>query len=68
MAQIEDPQTLGHLQQPHRLMMQILIRTGLRLADTYRLEIDCLVNDQQNAPVPALLQPQDVPRSDPSNR
>lgn len=50
MAQVEDPQNLDHLQQPHRLMMQILIRTGLRLADTYRLEIDCLVNDQQNAP------------------
>jgi len=50
MAQVEDPRNLDHLQQPHRLMMQILIRTGLRLADTYRLEIDCLVNDQQNAP------------------
>jgi integrase len=50
MAQVEDPQNLDHLQQPHRLMMQILIRTGLRLADTYRLEIDWLVNDQQNAP------------------
>ena len=50
MAQIEDPQKLDRLQQPHRLMMQILIRTGLRLADTYRLAIDCLVIDQQNAP------------------
>jgi integrase len=50
MAQIEDPKALEQLEQPHRLMMQILIRTGLRLADTYRLEIDCLLNDNQNAP------------------
>ncbi|WP_395405669.1 tyrosine-type recombinase/integrase (plasmid) [Arthrobacter sp. UC242_113] len=50
MAQIEDPDMLGRLEQPHRLMMQILIRTGLRLADTYRLELDCLLVDDQNAP------------------
>ncbi|PTT65105.1 tyrosine-type recombinase/integrase [Arthrobacter sp. HMWF013] len=50
MAQIEDPKALEQLEQPHRLMMQILIRTGLRLSDTYRLEIDCLLNDNQNAP------------------
>lgn len=50
MAQIEDPKALEQLEQPHRLMMQILIRTGLRLSDAYRLDIDCLVNDKQNAP------------------
>lgn len=50
MAQIEDSKALERLEQPHRLMMQILIRTGLRLSDTYRLEIDCLLNDNQNAP------------------
>jgi integrase len=50
MAQIEDTKALEQLEQPHRLMMQILIRTGLRLSDTYRLEIDCLLNDNQNAP------------------
>lgn len=50
MAQIEDAKALEQLEQPHRLMMQILIRTGLRLSDTYRLEIDCLLNDNQNAP------------------
>ncbi|MFB8369607.1 tyrosine-type recombinase/integrase [Pseudarthrobacter sp. NPDC055928] len=50
MAQIEDPKALERLEQPHRLMMQILIRTGLRLSDTYRLEIDCLLTDNQNAP------------------
>ena len=50
MAQIENPQALAQLEQPHRLMMQILIRTGLRLADAYHLDIDCLVRDGQNAP------------------
>lgn len=50
MAQIEDNKALEQLEQPHRLMMQILTRTGLRLSDTYRLEIDCLLNDNQNAP------------------
>lgn len=49
MAQIEDPNALEQLEQPHRLMMQILIRTGLRLSDTYRLKIDCLLTDNQNA-------------------
>lgn len=50
MAQIESPKALAKLAQPHRLMMQILIGTGLRIADAYRLEIDCLVRDAQGAP------------------
>ena len=50
MAQIEDTKALAQLEQPHRLMMQILTRTGLRLSDTYRLAIDCLLSDHQNAP------------------
>ncbi|WP_159697760.1 tyrosine-type recombinase/integrase [Arthrobacter sp. 18067] len=50
MAQIESPEALSRLEQPHRLMMQILIGTGLRLADAYHLDIDCVVRDGQNAP------------------
>jgi integrase len=50
MAQIESPEALAQLAQPHRLMMQILIGTGLRLTDAYRLSIDCLVRDAQGAP------------------
>lgn len=50
MAQIESPQALAKLAQPHRLIMQILIGTGLRITDAYRLEIDCLVRDAQGAP------------------
>lgn len=50
MAQIESPQSLARLEQPHRLMMQILIGTGLRQTDAYRLEIDCLVRDGNGAP------------------
>lgn len=50
MAQIESPDALAQLERPHRLMMQILIDTGLRLTDAYRLSIDCLVHDAQGAP------------------
>ncbi len=50
MAQIESPEALAQLDQPHRLMMQILIGTGLRLTDAYRLEVDCVVRDAQDAP------------------
>lgn len=50
MAQIESPDALAQLDQPHRLMMQILIGTGLRLTDAYRLEVGCVVRDAQGAP------------------
>ena len=50
MAQIESPDALAQLEQAHRLMMEILIGTGLRLSDAYRLSIDCSVQDAQGAP------------------
>lgn len=50
MAQIEAPAAQEQLSQPHRLMLRILIGTGLRLADAYKLKIDCLTHDPQGAP------------------
>jgi integrase len=50
MAQIEAPAAQEQLAQPHRLMLRILIDTGLRLADAYKLKIDCLTHDPQGAP------------------
>ena len=50
MAQIEAPAAQEQLAQPHRLMLRILIGTGLRLADAYKLKIDCLTRDTQGAP------------------
>ena len=51
MAQLEDP---GNLDQWHdrdrRLITLILIRCGLRLGDTLRLPVDCVVHDTDNAP------------------
>lgn len=50
MAQIEDPAAQAKLAQPHRLILQLLIRTGLRINDALRVELDCVVRDAQQAP------------------
>jgi integrase len=51
MAQLEDPANLARLADPRsRLLVEILIRTGLRISDACRLRLDCLVHDPQHAP------------------
>lgn len=50
MAQIEDPAAQAKLDQPYRLILQLLIRTGLRINDALRVEVDCVVRDAQQAP------------------
>lgn len=50
MAQIEDPAAQAKLAQPYRLILQVLIRTGLRINDALRVELDCVVRDAQQAP------------------
>jgi integrase len=46
MAQIEPPDALARFPDPaHRLITQILIRTGLRVGDALRLDRDCVVTD-----------------------
>ncbi|TCN29280.1 site-specific recombinase XerD [Kribbella orskensis] len=50
MAQIEDPAAQAKLAQPYRLILQLLIRTGLRINDALRVEVDCVVRDAQQAP------------------
>ncbi|WP_405059766.1 tyrosine-type recombinase/integrase [Kribbella sp. NBC_01505] len=50
MAQIEDPTAQDQLEPKNRLLLRILIRTGLRINDAGRLELDCIVRDNQNAP------------------
>ncbi|WP_354526932.1 tyrosine-type recombinase/integrase [Nakamurella sp. UYEF19] len=51
MGQIENPDNLAKVSDPgHRLLITVLIQTGLRLGDAARLGLDCVVNDQQQAP------------------
>jgi integrase len=50
MAQIEDAAAQAQLAQPYRLILQLLIRTGLRINDALRVEVDCVVRDAQQAP------------------
>lgn len=51
MNQLEDPATLAHIANPHfRLILQIIMGTGLRQGDARHLRFDCLVHDQQGAP------------------
>lgn len=51
MTQLEDPQNLARLGDPRsRLLVEMLIRTGLRISDACRLRLDCIVRDLQQAP------------------
>jgi integrase len=51
MAQLEDPANLDRLTDARiRLLVEMMIRTGLRVGDACRLRIDCLVRDRQQAP------------------
>lgn len=50
MAQLEDPANLARVTDPAtRLIIEVLIHTGLRLGDARRLGIDCLIRDPQQA-------------------
>ena len=51
MAQLEDSANLDKLTDPRwRVLIPLLIATGLRVNDALRLEPDCLVYDHQHAP------------------
>lgn len=50
MNQLESTESLAHLTDPRiRLLVEILIRTGLRIGDATQLALDCLIRDQQGA-------------------
>lgn len=50
MHQLESPANLDRISDPRiRLLVEILIRTGLRIGDATRLPLDCLVRDPQGA-------------------
>ncbi|MGH3634279.1 tyrosine-type recombinase/integrase [Mycobacterium sp.] len=50
MHQLESPANLDQISDPRiRLLVEILIRTGLRIGDATRLGLDCLVRDPQGA-------------------
>lgn len=50
MGQLESPANLDRISDPRiRLLVEILIRTGLRIGDATRLQLDCLVRDPQGA-------------------
>ena len=50
MAQLESPANLDRISDPRiRLLMEILIRTGLRIGDATQLALDCLIRDPQGA-------------------
>lgn len=51
LAQLEQPATLAQLHDPRiRLLVEILIRTGLRISDARQLGLGCVVHDGQGAP------------------
>ncbi|WP_171048489.1 tyrosine-type recombinase/integrase [Nocardia cyriacigeorgica] len=51
MAQLENPANLDKLADRRwRLLIPLLMETGLRANDALHLPLDCLVRDQQNAP------------------
>ena len=50
MAQLEDSTNLDRITDPRiRLLVEILIGTGLRIGDATRLGLDCLIRDRQGA-------------------
>ena len=50
MHQLESSANLDRISDPRiRLLVEILIRTGLRIGDATRLQMDCLVRDPQGA-------------------
>lgn len=50
MNQLENTDNLARLRDPRiRLLVEILIRTGLRIGDATRLGLDCLIRDHQGA-------------------
>ena len=50
MNQLDSTDNLAHLTDPRiRLLVEILIRTGLRIGDATRLALDCLIRDHQGA-------------------
>ena len=50
MHQLESPANLDRITDPRiRLLLKILIRTGLRIGDATQLALDCLVRDPQGA-------------------
>ena len=50
MNQLESADNLDRLTDPRiRLLVEILIRTGLRIGDATRLPLDCLIRDHQGA-------------------
>ena len=68
MHQLESPANLDRISDPRiRLLVGILIRTGLRIGDATRLALDCLIRDRR-ARLSALPQPQDAPRSGRAHR
>lgn len=51
MVQLEDPTTLTRISNPHyRLILQVIMGTGLRQSDARHLRFDCLIHDPQGAP------------------
>lgn len=51
MTQLEDPVNLDRFPDPGgRLLLRVLIATGLRVGDATRLALDCLVHDAAGAP------------------
>ena len=63
MGQLEDPANLDRLTDPRiRLLMEILIRTGLRIGDATRLEPGLPDPRPAGRGLPALPQPQDASR------
>ena len=51
MAQIEAPESLAKLPDPaYRIVLELMIRCGLRARDAVDLELDCLVEDDEGKP------------------
>lgn len=51
MAQIESPQHLNTMRDPaNRLVLEVMIRCGLRAIDAVDLSLDCLLQDDQGHP------------------
>ena len=52
MHQLESPANLDRISDPRiRLLVGILIRTGLRIGDATRLALDCLIRDRRARPI-----------------
>lgn len=51
MKQIEAPQNVARMANPaYRLVLELMIRSGLRAVDAVDLDLDCLVDDQEGNP------------------